>query len=186
LVYTDIDGLIYQNNIDFTQEKLLSDKKAWESLGYRGQPFAISVSPDGLQVAFGLSQPESEYDSMDIWVMNLEDGRLRQLTDSTDEWGESFPEWSPDGQWILMRHTWMRWNAGIGTAPTVSGGQVATSKVFAVPANANKLDLTPLRADGDGYANNELESSVAKLVRRGSQGRGTGIDALNASLVWLY
>lgn len=53
-----------------------------------------AISPDGKKLAFS-SNRSGNYD---IFVMNLENGSIEQVTDS--EQYESSPSWSPDGLWL--------------------------------------------------------------------------------------
>jgi Tol biopolymer transport system component len=55
-----------------------------------------SLSPDGREIAF-----TSDRDgNLEIFVMNVDGGRLRRLTD--DPGRDEYPTWSSDGQWIAF------------------------------------------------------------------------------------
>jgi Tol biopolymer transport system component len=55
-------------------------------------PYHAAVSPDGKRVAFILNNH--------VWVMNINGKNLKQLTDVDRDNIETFPAWSPDGQFI--------------------------------------------------------------------------------------
>jgi eukaryotic-like serine/threonine-protein kinase len=55
-----------------------------------------SLSPDGTQVAFASIAAGHS----DIWTQHIDGSDLRQLTN--DEAADSWPVWSPDGQWIAF------------------------------------------------------------------------------------
>ncbi len=55
-----------------------------------------ALSPDGTALAF--SSRRNGF--WDLYVLNLQDGSLRQLTDTKDY--EGHPTWSPDGQWVAF------------------------------------------------------------------------------------
>ncbi len=54
-----------------------------------------SLSPGGAQVAFASTATGNS----DIWTQNVDGSNLRQLTN--DATADSWPVWSPDGQWIV-------------------------------------------------------------------------------------
>jgi len=54
--------------------------------GYKRE---ISLSPDGQTVVFGIEN--------DLWSLGVSDGKIHQLTTE----GGGYPDWSPDGQWIV-------------------------------------------------------------------------------------
>jgi len=56
--------------------------------------FNPAWSPDGRQIAFSALRGGL----LDLYVFDLQDGRLRQLT--SDAYADLDPEWSPDGRWI--------------------------------------------------------------------------------------
>lgn len=58
------------------------------------QDISPSLSPDGSQLAF--ASDRNGY--WDIYIFNLENGALRQFTDSKEY--EAYPTWSPDGNWL--------------------------------------------------------------------------------------
>ncbi|MEO8623836.1 MAG: protein kinase [bacterium] len=60
------------------------------------RPWAPRFSPDGHSVAYGAVGSGRE--SSDIWVMNIDDGKTRRLTD--DDGDSNDPQWSPDGKSI--------------------------------------------------------------------------------------
>jgi Tol biopolymer transport system component len=55
-----------------------------------------SLSPDGTRVAFASTAAGNS----DIWTQNVDGSDLRQLTN--DRAADSWPVWSPDGQWIVF------------------------------------------------------------------------------------
>lgn len=56
-----------------------------------------SLSPDGTRVAFGSIAAGHS----DIWTQRVDGSDLRQLTN--DEPADSWPVWSPDGEWIVYQ-----------------------------------------------------------------------------------
>jgi Tol biopolymer transport system component len=84
-----------------------------------------SWSPDGRRIAY-----ESSRDGrLDIYVMDLETGAIRRLTDGRGFNG--YPSWSPDSQWIAFESS----RDGVTAPPD--------------PAGYNP-DLYVMRADGTG------------------------------------
>ena len=75
--------------------------RAGKQLGTVGPPgrYAnIELSPDGTHLALEALNPRSY--TKDIWIMELSRGVLTQLT--FDSGNETFPIWSPDGDWIMF------------------------------------------------------------------------------------
>ncbi len=76
----------------------------------------VDISPDGLWMTFD----SNRLGNVDIWMLRLLDGELRQLTrDPAHDWR---PRFSPDGRWVVFysirsghRNLWMIPSAG-GTA----------------------------------------------------------------------
>jgi WD40-like Beta Propeller Repeat len=57
-------------------------------------PLAPALSPDGGSVAFILDKQ--------LWLMGVDGGNPRSLTDRTGLEFYGFPAWSPDGQWLAV------------------------------------------------------------------------------------
>lgn len=57
-----------------------------------------SFSPDGKELAF-------IEDRHILKVLNLESGKVRQITDGTQNYGEFEYDWSPDGKWFTLTFT---------------------------------------------------------------------------------
>ena len=61
-------------------------------------------SPDGKQLVFARPQrqalPDEDLPPTDLWIINLQNGRERQLTNSRAD--DTRPRWSPDGQHIAF------------------------------------------------------------------------------------
>lgn len=57
-----------------------------------------SFSPDGKELAF-------IEDRHILKVLNLESGKVRQVTDGTQNYGEFEYDWSPDGKWFTLTFT---------------------------------------------------------------------------------
>lgn len=57
---------------------------------------SLSISPDGREVAFQMITNGLSH----IWVMDLSQSLLRQVTTSTE--GEHYPSWSPDGRYLVL------------------------------------------------------------------------------------
>lgn len=72
------------------EEPLLDDENA-----ERSWP---SFSPDGKEIAF-------IEDRHILKVLNLESGKVRQITDGTQNYGEFEYDWSPDSKWFTLTFT---------------------------------------------------------------------------------
>lgn len=86
-----------------------------------------SFSPDGTHIAWASGDEEQKH----LWVMKADGTEKRQLTDSL-MFGDAYPEWSPDGEQILLT---ARANDGsalylvdvaMGTATAVGRGAAPT------------------------------------------------------------
>lgn len=79
-----------------------ADKKA--TLAWAGDLGVgeIAVSPDGKTVAYvtNYTGEVNDYHKADVWVLTLESGETRQLTDGPG--GKFHPVWTPDGQSVLF------------------------------------------------------------------------------------
>ena len=65
----------------------------------RGEP---AWSPDGQWIAFTQSNTNPASRGGGLWVMRVNGGSKRQLTDHPDDGFDSHPSWSPDGQRIVF------------------------------------------------------------------------------------
>ena len=78
-----------------------------------------SFSPDGKEVAF--------IENRNILkVLNLETGKVRQITDGTQHYGEFQYDWSPDGKWFALTLITNRRDpySDIGIVSAVDGGRI--------------------------------------------------------------
>jgi Tol biopolymer transport system component len=106
-------------------------------------PTDLAPSPNGQQVAFGLGDRDRLQNH--VYVMNIDGSGLRQLTTSVVN--EDGASWSPDGNWIVVRHA-IGYAFGSGDCPSLwvvpaSGVSVALSEGTA----ARKLQW--VRYDGE-------------------------------------
>ena len=84
------DDLHFAYATVINEEPLLKEGKA-----ERSWP---QFSPDGKEVAF-------IEDRHILKVLNLESGKVRQITDGTQNYGEFEYDWSPDGKWFALTFT---------------------------------------------------------------------------------
>jgi TolB protein len=89
-VVRDQGGQIYSMNLDGT------DAREFTRLG-EGLPYGLSLSPDGLRVAYHLASPQG----YQIWTSNP-DGTERTLVAAHPDHLYFGPAWSPDGQWLVF------------------------------------------------------------------------------------
>ena len=91
-----------------------------------------SFSPDGKEVAF------IENRSI-LKVLNLETGKVRQITDGTQHYGEFEYDWSPDGKWFALTLITNRRDpySDIGIVSAAGDG-----KIYNV-TNSGYIDLSP-------------------------------------------
>ena len=123
-----------------------------------------AFSPDGQKLAFVSERPDAskgrrfikslwDYfygdDDLDIWVIELSSGHLRQLT--TDRGADRNVRWSPDGQYLVFTNS--------------SAQDVATRLML---CNYETGDLSPLGIDRD-QLNSELRGSSEISVLTKSQ-----------------
>jgi Tol biopolymer transport system component len=95
-------GAQAQVNADGSNPRKLADADA-------GHGYAANWSPDGTRIAFVKREnPEDESanqssDSLisNVYVINVADGELTQITHLTDGWVET-PHWSPDGNTLAF------------------------------------------------------------------------------------
>lgn len=86
------DAQIFKIDVDGRNEQLILADHPTDS-----EP---SVSPDGKHIAF-ISKRTGEWD---IFVLNLENQQLAQLTDNLGEGWSNRTDWSPDGKNIAYEH----------------------------------------------------------------------------------
>ena len=174
LVYAS-EGVIYRDNTDLSQQEQIQG-------GFDSYPQHLSVSPDGSQIVFSLLQPNPLDSERDIWIMKMDGTGLRQLTDSSERHGEFHTAWSPDGRWVLVRQKYLN-DAPWGEYDTFSDG-----KLFAVPADANKVDLTLINPDQDypGIPFDPPDSPAIIIRAYGEKGDSLPtVTAGRSSLSWL-
>jgi len=140
-VIFSIGKKICRTNPEFTQASVITEL-----------PFAewndLSVSPDGTRMAFSANNH--------IWMMDADGGNLVQV--STSDQVEVTPEFSPDGNWLVM-----------GTDYRSTGPFGHIWRLVIVPA------------DGQLYNVNEgADRAVIPLIRKGE----TRPEACSGGLVW--
>ncbi len=114
-------GEIYRMNADGTEVMRVTDNANFEQLG--------EVSPDGESLAF-VSRLAASTESLGVFLMNLSDFTVEQLTPTDDTIDDENPLWSPDGNYIAYR-------------PFFDG----RARVFRMQANGLFMtDLTPIGA----------------------------------------
>jgi Tol biopolymer transport system component len=147
------------------------------------QNFDPTVSPDGLHIAWGSRRTAST----NIWEMNLDGSNPRQITNGV---GEYFPEYSPDGKWILYTAYdassgfWSVWKVPVegGTPQRLTDKESAISvvspdgKFFACnyqdqPGGAYKIAIIPL-AGGPPKQILEIFGSFGRPIRWTPDGKG--------------
>jgi Tol biopolymer transport system component len=81
-----------------TNLPLESDDKMY-ILGWGG---GNRVSPDGKMVVFAGKTPKDPGLHFHIWILPVEGGKPKQLTESPEECSDMFPCWSPDGSAVAF------------------------------------------------------------------------------------
>ncbi|HIZ85436.1 MAG TPA: peptidase S41 [Candidatus Coprenecus stercoravium] len=78
-----------------------------------------SFSPDGKEIAFIENRRI-------LKVLNLESGKVRQITDGSQHYGEFQYDWSPDGKWFALTLITNRRDpySDIGIVSAVDGGRI--------------------------------------------------------------
>ena len=99
-----------------------------------------SLSPDGSHVAFASNATGNSK----IWTQSLDGSGLRQLTN--DEGADSWPIWSPDGQWIVFRSD--RDSQRQETWRVPSKGVLRKSSLTPISAVTGCVNPTTMRARG--------------------------------------
>jgi hypothetical protein len=88
LVMWDFDGIAYQ--VDVSQDTIGEPYRIFDTFG----GLYHSISPDGRKVVFKRERH--------IWTANIDGTDLRQIT--APQYGfETYPVWSPDGRFILLK-----------------------------------------------------------------------------------
>ena len=95
---------------------------------------SLSVSPNGQRLALQLKGAKTAVDESHIWFMNLDGTGLRQMTYSS--FNETDPVWVGDGSWLLAREGVLTTSLGYSGCPDL----------YAVPADADMVELTTARA----------------------------------------
>ena len=120
----------------------------------------LSWSPDGKFIAF--SEKESEQDPFSIFLISVESGEKRKLTTppvSTNEWGDMYPSFSPDGQTLAFAR-----------AP-----EVGVNDIYLVPSQGGQ----PTRLTNDNAQINGLDwTADGNEIVYSSWRSGTGNSTL--------
>src|SRR5206468_5865412 len=80
------------------------------------------ISPDGTRIAFASNRSSSVPGHFEIFVMNSDGGDVQQLTFTATTFTNTWPRWSPRGDWIAFQSN-------------VSG----TFQIYAVRPDASEL-----------------------------------------------
>ncbi len=85
---------IYRMNADGSDVVRITTNSNFEQLG--------EVSPDGTQLAFS-ARASFGTRSLAVFLMNLDDSSVQQITSTQDNSDDERPHWSPDGNYLAYR-----------------------------------------------------------------------------------
>lgn len=120
-----------EDEMHFAYATLINEEPLFEDDGNeRTWP---SFSPDGKEVAFIENRRI-------LKVLNLESGKVRQITDGTQHYGEFQYDWSPDGKWFALTLITNRRDpySDIGIVSATEGGKIHNV------TNSGYIDTTPM------------------------------------------
>lgn len=196
IVYVQLDGIVAGNiwklNVESLEANQITyDNGAWNRF--------LSVTPDGGSVVFSSNRTGRWH----IWQIDIDGSNLRQMTNGE---GESFPQASPDGQWLAYltpaekpRILWKQPLAGgepIKVAENVAGRfqfSPDSREIVGLYYDPNEKARNPwkhvlLPLDGQGTVTDTGFWSQEGIVRWKPDGTGvfylsTGQSNTN---IWLY
>ncbi len=161
----------------------VSNTKSYQPLGTYAAYESHGFSPDGSKILFTSSVPPATWGDTNIYTLDLQTGKLAELTTDTDVWNEH-AHYSPDGKYII-------WSSSKGNSVkyNAQGGVVGTENnldLWIMNADgSNKQRLTDVQVAGDpGYETgggspsdgdwNSAGSKYVIYIERANQGAGRG------------
>jgi Tol biopolymer transport system component len=130
----------------------------------RTEDWAVQWAPDGKRLVFSRYKKEPRGTEA-VFTVRLDGTGLRRVTPWRVDFGPKFPDWSPNGRWILFRDhgIWLTHPNGedrhritdpdgewISSSFSPDGTKIVTSRA---PGVAGKADVFVMNLDGSGLLN---------------------------------